>query len=318
MKFRCLSFGVSLVVVPLSAALAQARRPCPVPDGAVLLACHADVPPVPALDRKLPRYPDILRQAGVEDEVHVQYVVDTTGRVIPGTLVIVASKYDHFTSMVRGALPAWTFVPAMRAGARVAVVYEEFFVFRDKPGGLPGADIVAVRDTTTDGIPRTTLGPAARDSLAATAYSLEDLTEAQRSVLLVLAGKVSSRQQPGQAPTICVGIMQDGIEVPADSETLRRLEAPQRRAVAKRDCPPSYARMWAMVDSLGRVVDPRPPGWIDPYHLTVRRIEPWSRVSVLIHGDVGHGMGGFHYRCGARREGGVWSATCDVTAAWVH
>jgi TonB family protein len=318
MTLRCLSLGAFLAVVPLSAAMAQEARPCPAPRGAVLLSCHVDVPPVPALDRKLPRYPEILRQAGIEGEVHIRYVVDTSGHVAPGTLMIVASKYDLFSTTVKAAAPEWRFVPAVRSGARIAVLREELFVFRDTPGGPPDNDVEAVRDTTTEGMPRTAIGPARRDSMAARAYSPEDLMDAQLSVLLVLAARMPSGEKSARAPTLCVSLMRDGVEAPADAEATRRLEAPGQRVVAKRDCPPSYDRMIVSSDSLGRVVDPRPPGYVDPYHLSVRRVEPWSRVLVLIHADVGHGLSGTNYRCGARRESGMWSATCHATSAWVH
>ena len=317
MTLRCLRLGVSLALVPLSIAMGQEARPCPAPVEAVLLSCHADVPPLPALDRRLPRYAEILRQAGVEGEVRIRYVVDTTGRVTPGTLTIEASKHEIFSNAVRAAVSEWKFVPAVRAGARIAVLYEEVFAFRDTPGGPPGNDVVAMRDTTTEGMPRTTLGPAARDSLASGAYSLEDLREAQLSVLLVLAGKVSGPKSARPA-TLCVSLMRDSVEAPPDAEAIRRLETSGRRVVAKRACPASYDSMITLLDSLGRVVDRRPPGYLDPYHLSVRRVEPWSRVLVLINGDVGHGLSGTNYRCGARRESGVWSATCDPVSAWVH
>lgn len=316
MMLRCLGLAISLALVPFLATLAQERRPCPAPDGAIHLACNADVPPEPAPDRKLPLYPDILRQAGVGGDVRVRYVLDTAGRVVPGTLVIVQSKHDLFTSMVKAAVPGWTFTPALRSGKRIAVLYEEFFVFRDQPGGPPDNDMVGVQDTTMDGIPRTTIGPAGLDSLASAAFSLEDLKEAQLSVLLVLAGNVRL-SQTGRVPTLCVSFRREGVEAPADVATLRRLEAPGRRVVAKRDCPETYASMIVQRDSLGRLVDGRPPGSVDPYYLSVRRVEPWSRVLVLVDAAVGQGLGGRNYRCGTRRANSVWSATCTLISGWM-
>lgn len=59
-----------------------------------------------------PDYPDALRQAGVEGQVLVQFVVDTLGRVQMPTLQILGSDHAFFTSAVRRSLEKMRFLPA--------------------------------------------------------------------------------------------------------------------------------------------------------------------------------------------------------------
>jgi hypothetical protein len=219
MRIRSRRLALAIALVPGSSAIAQERRPCPAPDGAILLACHADVAPVPMPGRKPQRYPGIFVEVELAGEVRVRYVVDTAGRTVPGSLVVVSSSHELFTSAVKFAYREWRFHPAVRAGARVAVLYEEVFAFRATPGKPPGADdIVAVHDTTVDGVPRTTLAPRGRDVLAADAYSAAELLSAQRSVLAEIAEKVAPLQRAEPLHTLCVTILRDSAATPADSE----------------------------------------------------------------------------------------------------
>lgn len=59
-----------------------------------------------------PDYPDVLRQAGVEGLVIVQFVVDTTGRADLSTVQVVRSDHAFFTGAVKRALEGMRFIPA--------------------------------------------------------------------------------------------------------------------------------------------------------------------------------------------------------------
>jgi protein TonB len=83
------------------------------------------VPGAPA-----PRYPEILKTAGVEGEVDVSFVVDTTGRADPASLRILRSTHDLFDAAVRSALPAMRFLPAEVGGRKVRQQVQQPFVFR--------------------------------------------------------------------------------------------------------------------------------------------------------------------------------------------
>jgi protein TonB len=76
-----------------------------------------------------PVYPDILRQAGVEGETLVSFVVDTSGRAVPGSFTVVRSTHELFTAAVRNALPRMRFVPAEVGEKKVAQLVQQPFSF---------------------------------------------------------------------------------------------------------------------------------------------------------------------------------------------
>ena len=59
-----------------------------------------------------PRYPESLRRAGVEGDVVVKFVVDTTGMVEMQTVEIVRSTHDAFTAAARETLARLRFFPS--------------------------------------------------------------------------------------------------------------------------------------------------------------------------------------------------------------
>lgn len=76
-----------------------------------------------------PRYPDILRQAGVEGEVLAQFVVDTTGRAEVRTFKVLKSSHDLFGTAVKNALPGMRFIPAEVGGRKVRQLVQQPFSF---------------------------------------------------------------------------------------------------------------------------------------------------------------------------------------------
>jgi protein TonB len=77
-----------------------------------------------------PRYPEVLKAAGVEGEVDVSFVVDTMGRADPASLRILKSTHDLFDAAVRSALPGMRFIPAEAGGRKVKQQVQQPFVFR--------------------------------------------------------------------------------------------------------------------------------------------------------------------------------------------
>ncbi|HXT18052.1 MAG TPA: energy transducer TonB [Gemmatimonadaceae bacterium] len=80
----------------------------------------------------IPRYPERLRNAGVEGSVLVQFVVDTTGRIDMSSIKVIASTHDQFTAAVRDALSRFRFRPAEADGRHVPAVAQMPFEFRLK------------------------------------------------------------------------------------------------------------------------------------------------------------------------------------------
>lgn len=76
-----------------------------------------------------PSYPSRMRDAGIVGEVLAQFVVDTRGRVEPGTLTILVTTHEDFTEAVRKALPKMRFLPAENQGVLVRQLVQQPFGF---------------------------------------------------------------------------------------------------------------------------------------------------------------------------------------------
>jgi protein TonB len=77
-----------------------------------------------------PRYPEQLRAAGVTGRVVVRFVVDTLGRVEPGSVVIREASHDLYADAVRTVLASLRFSPAEAGGRKVRMLVELPFEFR--------------------------------------------------------------------------------------------------------------------------------------------------------------------------------------------
>jgi TonB family protein len=94
-----------------------------------------------------PRFPEELKRRSFEGEVLIQFVVDTSGRAIPGTLRALRADHPLFLAAVRTSVEAARFAPATIGGRPVAQLVQQPFQFtltRDTgvadlvPGGRPG------------------------------------------------------------------------------------------------------------------------------------------------------------------------------------
>ncbi|MDB4887703.1 MAG: TonB family protein [Gemmatimonadetes bacterium] len=74
-------------------------------------------------------YPPELKAAGVKGEVLAQFVVDTTGAVIPSTYKVLMSSHGQFTDAVRAALAMLRFEPARVGGRAVKQLVQQPFTF---------------------------------------------------------------------------------------------------------------------------------------------------------------------------------------------
>jgi protein TonB len=78
----------------------------------------------------VPRFPDALRNSGVEGDVQVTFIVGTNGRVEPGSIEVVDSPHRLFTDAVRSALLDARFRPAEVGGRAVRQLVAQSFAFR--------------------------------------------------------------------------------------------------------------------------------------------------------------------------------------------
>lgn len=63
-----------------------------------------------------PRYPSALQRAGVGGTVVVDFVIDSTGAVVPGSIGVVSSTHDALSRAVLDVLPRYRFKRALARG----------------------------------------------------------------------------------------------------------------------------------------------------------------------------------------------------------
>ena len=83
------------------------------------LAEQVDKPVVMMPGAATPNYPSMLRSAGISGAVLVEFVVDTLGRLEPGSSKVLQSDHDLFAASVRDVLPRLRFIPAEAGGHKV-------------------------------------------------------------------------------------------------------------------------------------------------------------------------------------------------------
>ena len=100
-----------------------------VTDGQVYFDFQTEKPVMQASNSAAPVYPDILRQAGVEGEALVSFVVDTSGRVDQATFKVIRTTHDLFASAVKNVLPRMRFIPAELGDRKVRQLVQQPFSF---------------------------------------------------------------------------------------------------------------------------------------------------------------------------------------------
>ncbi len=97
--------------------------------GGPMSASVVDREVVPRVDNPPPRYPDVLRSAGVEGGVSARFVVDTLGRVEPRSIELLEATHPLFSDAVRSALLRARYAPAEAGGRKVRQLVEQRFGF---------------------------------------------------------------------------------------------------------------------------------------------------------------------------------------------
>ena len=92
------------------------------------IAAEVDEAVVPVLI-PAPRYPAALRAAAIEGEIVAQYVVDTAGRVEPGSWKVLRASHEGFRESAREAVEAGRFKPARIAGRAVRQLVQQVVRF---------------------------------------------------------------------------------------------------------------------------------------------------------------------------------------------
>lgn len=90
---------------------------------------QVEKPVMQAPNSPTPQYPDILRQAGVEGEALVSFVVDTTGRADVASFKVIRTTHDLFATAVKNVLPRMRFIPAEVGDKKVRQLVQQPFSF---------------------------------------------------------------------------------------------------------------------------------------------------------------------------------------------
>ena len=105
------------------------RRGSGMQPASVLDNLLADKPALPREGNSAPAYPELLRAAGIEGMVEVEFIIDPDGRVRPGSVVIVEADHPRFAESVRQALQKSAYYAAEAGGRAVAVRVRQRFAF---------------------------------------------------------------------------------------------------------------------------------------------------------------------------------------------
>jgi TonB family protein len=93
-------------------------------------AFYAERAAVPRPGNPKPEYPSLLRSAGVEGRVTARFIVDTAGRVEPGSIELETESNELFAAAVRKALERARFTAAETGGRKVRMRMWQEFAFR--------------------------------------------------------------------------------------------------------------------------------------------------------------------------------------------
>ena len=100
-------------------------------EGEVFLAAEVDETPQIADNAACaPKFPPVMQSAGIPGKVIVQYVVNTDGKVDPGSLKVMSSSHKAFEDPAKEALLRCPFKPGRSHGQPVRVLVQQAISFR--------------------------------------------------------------------------------------------------------------------------------------------------------------------------------------------
>jgi TonB family protein len=118
------------------------------PEGTEYLEFQVEKPVRPIANSPTPKYPEILRQAGVEGEALVSFVVDEAGVADPATFKVIKATHELFATAVRQALPTMRFTAAEVGGRKVKQVVQAPFRFTIAGNKVQSGDVLSSSNVT--------------------------------------------------------------------------------------------------------------------------------------------------------------------------
>ena len=277
---------------------------CPSSGAPIARPCELDQRPLPETRWDGPRYPDILRQAGVTGDAHVRFVVDSSGRSDVSTFEVLRATHQLFATAVRNVLPRQLFDQPRRAGMLTRVQMEEVVSFVHPLPGWRSAreNIDPVRSVDSTGRLLTMIYAfTPSDSLNLPAISEIDSLDIFEAAVNELM-KEGTIDKPPKA--WCLQLA-GGDPPPGWRMRWRPKGIPVARVD---DCPKTYTTMIRARD------DRRPPrGWIDPATISVDSIIRWNRTTVLLESRTHQGTMTAYSQCEVILEAKRWMRAFCVT-----
>jgi TonB family protein len=69
-----------------------------------------------------PRYPQALRDKGINGNARIRFIIDTTGRLVPESFTVLFATAPEFVDAIRAVMGDWRFFPAQKGGVAVREV----------------------------------------------------------------------------------------------------------------------------------------------------------------------------------------------------
>jgi len=144
---------------------------------------------------------------------------------------------------------------------------------------------------------------------------LEPLTTEERVLVATIEATHRAPAPLTQPAPYCVSFADSAHAGPAPGPELSRLQV-SVYLIPVQSCPPTYTSMIALIDSLGRPLRPRPPGYIDPYYLRIWRAVPIAGRLVSVRVDATQGTRGWLLDCEVPLAEPS-QATCKTLREWI-
>lgn len=294
------------------AAAAQTRRAQPLPTN------------------PMPVYPAMLREAGVSGSVVAQFVVDSMGSVVPGSIQLRRSSNALFSEALRSVLLRWKFQPARQGRTARSDTVIQTVVFNPpaEHGLWSFAPIVGpLKQTRAAEWHLVIRGPDTMPTLRTVDSS------AQREIALVALDTLLETivREDSIWPTriACIALSAGGRPVgsrplgtPVEEPSVAMLKRLERRGVAVvagRRCPRTFASP-VVVRHADGTVEAGPPGE-DPFEFTVLSAGAFNENQAVVDVEIAHATSGERHRCFVVPDTAKPSgrrATCRRTSMWVH
>lgn len=121
----------------IAAGVVGGTGPVPTIEGEVFLAAEVDEQPSmksvqECVNSLTQNYPAVMKSAGIPGKVSMQFVVNTDGRVDPGTVKVMSSSHKAFEEPARTVIAssACTFKPGTSRGQPVRVLVQQGVSFK--------------------------------------------------------------------------------------------------------------------------------------------------------------------------------------------